>query len=235
MIGEIHQRFLEAGSDIIETNTFGSNAVSQSDFFREHKGSGRKGPSFYQEMIEDTELNDLVWEMNFESAQLCRKWCDRIGSDTGRKRYVAGAIGPMTIGLHQIIDSDQPEFRSASFEQVATSYEHQIRALIAGGVDILMVETIFDALNAKAALVSIKNVFEVEKIELPLIISAAVGRGGETMTSAQRVDAFWNAGRPSQAPCRGFELFPRPRRNASLHSGVGQNRRYLYFMLSECR
>ena len=193
VISEIHKRFLEAGSDIVETNTFGATSIVQSDFFREHKGEGKKAPPFFQEMIEDKGLNDLVWEMNVESARLCRKWCDEIGSDTGRKRYVAGAIGPMTVGLHQIVDSDDPEFRSVTFDQVATAYRHQIRALVEGGSDILMVETVFDALNAKAALVAIREIFDEDGIDLPIIISAAVGRGGETLTSAQKVEAFWNA------------------------------------------
>ncbi len=191
-IGDIHKRFYEAGSDIVETNTFGATTIVQSDFFRIHVGE-RKDPEFFQAMIEDAELGDLVWEMNVESAKLARKWADSIGSDTEKKRYVAGAIGPMTVGLHQIVDSDDPEFRTVEFDQVVTAYRHQIRALIEGGSDILMVETIFDALNSKAALVAIQDVFAEDDVELPIIVSAAVGKGGETMTSAQKIEALWNA------------------------------------------
>ena len=195
-IGDIHKRFLEAGSDIIETNTFSGTAISQSEFFVEdprETGKGRKDPEFYQKIIEDPFLQDLSWEMNVKSAQLCREWCDRIGTETGIKRYVAGAIGPLTVSLSVSPDAEDAGFRVATFDQLVADYSHQIRALIEGGTDILMVETIFDALNAKAALVATQNVFEEDKLKLPIMISAAVGMGGETMISAQKVEAMWNA------------------------------------------
>lgn len=196
VIGDIHKRFLEAGSDIIETNTFSGTAISQSEFFVEdprESGKGRKDPEFYQKVIEDPFLQDLSWEMNVKSAQLCREWCDRIGSDTGQKRYVAGAIGPLTVSLSVSPDAEDAGFRVATFDQLVADYSHQIRALIEGGTDILMVETIFDALNAKAALVAAQNVFEQDGCKLPVMISAAVGMGGETMISAQKAEALWNA------------------------------------------
>ncbi|MEM1442080.1 MAG: methionine synthase [Verrucomicrobiota bacterium] len=197
IIGDIHKRFLEAGSDIIETNTFSATTLAQSEFFVEdprEKGTGRKDPEFFQrEVVENQFLKDLAWEINYESAQLCRKWCDEIGSDTGRKRYVAGAIGPMTVSLTNSPDAEDPGFRVVTFEQVRDAYKHQIRALAAGGTDIMMVETIFDSLNAKAAIVALNEVYEEDGIHLPIIISAAVGRGGETMISAQKVEAMWNA------------------------------------------
>ncbi|MBK1829999.1 methionine synthase [Verrucomicrobiaceae bacterium R5-34] len=195
-IGDIHKRFLEAGSDIIETNTFSGTAISQSEFFVEdprETGKGRKDPEFYQKVIENPFLLDLSWEMNVKSAQLCREWCDRIGTETGRKRYVAGAIGPLTVSLSVSPDAEDAGFRVATFDQLVADYSHQIRALIEGGTDILMVETIFDALNAKAALVATQNVFEEDGLKLPIMISAAVGMGGETMISAQKVEAMWNA------------------------------------------
>ena len=194
-IGDIHKRFYEAGSDIVETNTFSGTSIAQSEFFKQdpREIGGRKDSDFFQEIIEDKFLNDLAWEMNVEGVKLAREWADKIGSDTGRKRYVAGAIGPMTVSLTQMSDPEDPGFRMVTFDQVKAAYDHQIRALIEGGADILMVETIFDALNSKAALVAIHEVFEKEKIELPIIISAAVGLGGETMISAQRVEALWNA------------------------------------------
>jgi 5-methyltetrahydrofolate--homocysteine methyltransferase len=195
MIGDIHRRFLEAGADIIETNTFGATSISQSEFFvddpREH--GGRKDPAFYQKIIEDKFLNDLAWEINEQSARQCRYWADKVGAETGRPRFVAGAIGPLTVSLSNSPDADDPGFRVVTFDQVREAYKHQIRALIAGGVDTLLVETIFDSLNAKAALVAIREVFDEDKRELPVMISAAVGRGGETMISAQTVEAFWNA------------------------------------------
>ncbi len=197
VIGDIHKRFLEAGSDIIETNTFSATTLAQSEFFVEdprEKGTGRKDPAFFQDKVcENAFLKDLAWELNIESARLCRKWADAIGSDTGRKRYVAGAIGPMTVSLTNSPDADDPGFRVVTFDQVAEAYRHQIRALIAGGCDLLMVETIFDSLNAKAALVAIREVFDADSVDLPIIVSAAVGRGGETMISAQKIEALWNA------------------------------------------
>jgi 5-methyltetrahydrofolate--homocysteine methyltransferase len=195
MIGDIHRRFLEAGADIIETNTFGGTTIAQSEFFvddpREH--GGRKDPAFYQKIIDDTFLKDLAWEINEKSAQLCREWADRVGKETGRPRFVAGAIGPLTVSLSNSPDANDPGFRSVTFDQVKTAYAEQVRALIAGGVDFLLVETIFDSLNAKAALVAIREVFDEDAKELPVMISAAVGRGGETLISAQTTEAFWNA------------------------------------------
>ncbi len=195
MICDIHRRFLEAGADIIETNTFGATSIAQSEFFvedpREH--GGRKDPAFYQKVIEDKFLGDLAWKINETSAQQCREWADRVANETGRQRFVAGAIGPMTVSLSNSPDADDPGFRVVTFDQVKTAYAQQIRALIAGGSDVLLVETIFDSLNAKAALVAIREVFGQDGKELPVMISAAVGRGGETLISAQTTEAFWNA------------------------------------------
>jgi 5-methyltetrahydrofolate--homocysteine methyltransferase len=195
MIGDIHRRFLEAGADIIETNTFGATSIAQSEFFvddpREH--GGRKDPEFYQKIIDDRFLHDLAWEINEQSAGQCRQWADRIANETGRQRFVAGAIGPLTVSLSNSPDADDPGFRVVTFDQVRTAYAQQVRGLIAGGADLLLVETIFDSLNAKAALVAIREVFDQDGKELPIMISAAVGRGGETMISAQTVEAFWTA------------------------------------------
>ena len=200
MICDIHRRFLEAGADIIETNTFGATSITQSEFFvedpREH--GGRKDPEFYQKIIDDPMLGDLAWEINEQSARQCREWADRVGNDTGRQRFVAGAIGPLTVSLSNSPDADDAGFRVVTFDQVRTAYKQEVRALIAGGVDLLLVETIFDSLNAKAALVAIREVFDEDGLaakgrELSIMISAAVGRGGETLISAQTTEAFWNA------------------------------------------
>src|SRR5215469_6428072 len=195
MICDIHRRFLEAGADIIETNTFGATSIAQSEFFVEdpRERGGRKDPAFYQKIVEDEFLNNLAWEINEQSARQCREWADRIANATGRPRFVAGAIGPLTVSLSNSPDADDPGFRVVTFDQVKKAYAHQVRALMAGGVDTLLVETIFDSLNAKAAVVAIREVFEREGKELPVMISAAVGRGGETMISAQTVEALWNA------------------------------------------
>ena len=196
MIGDIHRRFLEAGADIIETNTFGATSIAQSEFFvedpREH--GGRKDPDFYQKIVDDAALNQLAWDINESSARICREWADRVANQTGSPRFVAGSIGPLTVSLSNSPDANDPGFRSVTFDQVKAAYAHQVRALIAGRVDFLLVETIFDSLNAKAALVAIQEVFTEDRIApLPIMISAAVGRGGETLISAQTTEAFWNA------------------------------------------
>ncbi|MBX3223737.1 MAG: methionine synthase [Labilithrix sp.] len=195
MIMDIHRRFLEAGADIIETNTFGATSITQSEFFvddpREH--GGRKDAAFYQGILEDKFLDELAWEINVESARQCRETADRVANATGRPRFVAGAIGPLTVSLSNSPDADDAGFRVVTFDQVKAAYVRQIRALIEGGSDVLLVETIFDSLNAKAALVAIQEVFETDGKRLPVMISAAVGRGGETMISAQTVEALWNA------------------------------------------
>jgi 5-methyltetrahydrofolate--homocysteine methyltransferase len=200
IICHIQRRFLEAGADIIETNTFGATGITQSEFFIDdpRETGGRKDPAFYQKVIDDPFLNSLAWEINETSARQCRTMADRFTNETGRRRFVAGAIGPLTVSLSNSPDADDAGFRVVTFDQVRAAYAHQVRALIAGGVDLLLVETIFDSLNAKAALVAIREVFDedglaAEHRELPVMISAAVGRGGETMISAQTTEAFWNA------------------------------------------
>jgi len=163
VISDIHRRFLEAGSDIIETNSFSGTSIAQSEFFIEdprESGKGIKDQAFYQEVIENEMLIELAHEINYESAQLARKACDEIEKKTGKKRYAAGAIGPLTVGLNNsAVDPNNPGFRSVNFDQVYIDYKRQIRSLIEGGVDILMVETIFDGLNAKCGLVAIQDVF----------------------------------------------------------------------------
>jgi 5-methyltetrahydrofolate--homocysteine methyltransferase len=205
MITDIHRRFLEAGADIIETNTFGATSITQSEFFvedpREH--GARKNPEFYQNVIENPMLRALAHEINETSARQCREIADRVANETGRQRFVAGAIGPLTVSLSNSPDADDAGFRVITFDQVLQAYKEQVRALIAGGSDLLLVETIFDSLNAKAALVAIREVFDEDgysddgapgtKPALPIMISAAVGRGGETLISAQTTEAFWNA------------------------------------------
>ncbi len=197
VIGDIHKRFLEAGADILITNTFSGTILAQSEFFvtdPRESGKGRKDPEFFAREVCDNEfLRDLSWNLNVESAKLARQWCDRFSHDTGRRRYVAGSIGPMTVSLTNAPDADDPVFRVITFDQVRDAYKQQVKALIEGGADIMLVETIFDSLNAKAALVALQEVFEEEGREFPIIVSAAVGRGGETMISAQKAEALWNA------------------------------------------
>src|SRR5262245_6956972 len=158
-ICDIHRRFLEAGADIVETNTFGATSIGQSEFFVDdpRERGGRKDPAFYDRIIGDRFLNDLAWEINVESARQCREWAERVGTADGKRRFVAGAIGPLTVSLSNSPDADDAAFRVVTFDQVKAAYTHQVRALVAGGADVLLVETIFDSLNAKAAIVAIQE------------------------------------------------------------------------------
>src|SRR5207253_2509111 len=152
-----------------------------------------KDAAFYDGILGNRFLNDLAWEINVESARQCREWAERVGSADGKPRFVAGAVGPLTVSLSNSPDADDAGFRVVTFDQVKAAYAHQVRGLVAGKCDVLLVETIFDSLNAKAAIVAIQEVFEQDGVRLPVMISAAVGRGGETMISAQTVEALWNA------------------------------------------
>src|SRR5215471_11695605 len=131
-IGDIHRRFLEAGADIIETNTFGATSIAQSEFFvddpREH--GGKKDPAFYQKIVEDPFLRGLAWEINEQSARQCREWAYRIANRDGKQRFVAGAIGSLTVSLSNSPDAEDPGFRVATFDQVKQAYAEQARALI---------------------------------------------------------------------------------------------------------
>jgi 5-methyltetrahydrofolate--homocysteine methyltransferase len=226
MIGDIHRRFLEAGADIIETNTFGATSITQSEFFVEdpRERGGRKDPAFYQKVVDDQFLGTLAWDINEQSARQCREWADRIGTATSRQRFVAGAIGPLTVSLSNSPDADDPGFRVVTFDQVKTAYAQQVRGLIAGGVDLLLVETIFDSLNAKAALVAIREVFDKDGKELPVMISAALSVGlncslgpdlmypflEELSEKADvAISCYPNAGLPNPLSETGFDLDPK--------------------------
>ena len=242
MIGDIHRRFLDAGADIIETNTFGATSITQSEFFvddpREH--GGRKDPAFYQKVITDPFLNDLAWEINEQSARQCREWADRVGTATSRQRFVAGAIGPLTVSLSNSPDPDDPGFRVVTFDQVKDAYKHQVRALIAGGSDLLLVETIFDSLNAKAALVAIREVFDEDGLaaknrELPVMISAAVGRGGETLDLRADYRSVLERSEACAAAVRGAELLARSRLDVPFPVRAVGKGRCRHILLPQCR
>ena len=236
MVGDIHRRFLEAGADILETNTFGATSITQSEFFvedpREH--GGRKDPEFYQRVIEDPFLIGLAAEINETSARQCREWADRVAEKTGRRRFVAGAIGPLTVSLSNSPDADDAGFRVVTFDQVKTAYRQQVRALMAGGSDLLLVETIFDSLNAKAALVAIREVFDEDGKELPVMISAAVGRGGETLIFGADDGGVLECGEACAADLGGAELFAGTGPDVSVSGGAGDEGGCGDLLLSEC-
>ena len=172
IIKSIHLDFLKAGADILETNTFGANAVSQGDY--------------------STVAH--VRELNLASARLAREAADEITAlDPSRPRFVAGAIGPTSKTLSLSEKVEDPSFRAITFDQLKAAYREQIDALIDGGVDTLLVETIFDTLNAKAALVAIEEAFTDLGRRLPVQISVAITDNSGRTLSGQTVGAFWHS------------------------------------------
>ena len=203
VIEEIHRHYLEAGADLIETNTFSATTIGQHDFFFRH-AEGRKDQAFFNDVIQDPFLRDLAREMNLTSARLARSAVDTVFKATGIPRYVAGAIGPMPVTTSISPDVNDAGFRSVSFEQLVTAYTEQVEALIEGGVDVLLVETIFDTLNAKAALLAIQQVQDRLQVRLPLMISGTItDLSGRTLTG-QTVEAFWNSVRHAEPITIGF-------------------------------
>jgi 5-methyltetrahydrofolate--homocysteine methyltransferase len=191
VIEEIHTQYLEAGADVIETNTFSATTIGLHDFlFNEEPASGRKDPEFFQRVVDDAELRGLAHEMNVVAAQIARRAADRVGNETGQRRFVAGSLGPMPVTASISPDVNDPSFRAVTFEQIRQSYADQVLGLLEGGVDILLVETIFDTLNAKAALVAIAQAFEQTHRRVPLMISGTVTDLSGRMLSGQTVEAF---------------------------------------------
>jgi len=170
VILDIHKKYLDAGSDIIETNTFSANSISQRDYG----------------------LDDYAREMNIKAAQIAREAVDEAVARDGRGRFVAGAIGPTNKTLSSSENVDDPSFRSISFDELRDSYFEQARSLIEGGVDIILIETIFDVLNAKAAIVATLDAFEDLGVEIPIMISVTfIQEGSNRTVFGQTVDAFW--------------------------------------------
>ena len=172
VIFEIHTQYLEAGCDILETNTFGANRISQSDYKLEH----------------------TVREQNIAAAQIAKRACKEfMAKNPGRKCYVAGAIGPTTKAASISPDVNRPGYRSVSFDGLVSAYYEQAESLIEGGADILLPETTFDTLNLKACLYAIQNLEEKLGAEIPLMISVTItDQSGRTL-SGQTIEAFWNS------------------------------------------
>ena len=191
VVEAIHAQYLEAGADLIETNTFSGTSIGLHDFlFQEEPQNGRKDPEFFQRVVEDAELCVLIQEMNLVAAKIARSAADRASNETGRRRFVVGSMGPLPVAASLSPDVNDPGFRAATFEQIERAYTEQAAALVEGGVDVLAVETIFDTLNAKAAIAAIMQVFERAGKTVPLIISGTVtDRSGRTL-SGQTVEAF---------------------------------------------
>ncbi len=170
IIGDIHEGYLAAGADLIETNTFGATTIAQADYA----------------------MADLAREMNLASARLARAACDKY-STPEHPRFVAGALGPTPKTASISPDVNDPGARNITFEELRAAYYEQVEALVEGGADVLLVETIFDTLNAKAALFAIDEYFERSGERLPLIISGTVTDASGRILSGQTVTAFWHS------------------------------------------
>jgi 5-methyltetrahydrofolate--homocysteine methyltransferase len=183
VIREIHEKYLEAGADILETNTFNSTSISQADYH----------------------LESVVEELNLAGARLAREVADSYSARTPeRPRWVAGVLGPMNRTLSLSPDVSDPGYRAVSFDQVKDAYKVAARALVEGGVDVLLVETIFDTLNAKAALFAIDELFEEIGLHLPIMISGTITDASGRTLSGQTVEAFWNSMRHAKPLSIGF-------------------------------
>lgn len=168
IIAAIHEQYLEAGADVIETNTFGATSIAQDDYHMAH----------------------LVYEMNVSSARIAKEACAKF-STPKRPRFAAGSIGPTPKTASISPDVNDPGYRDIHFDQLVNAYMEQIQALVEGGVDLLLVETVFDTLNCKAALFAIDTFFEENNTKLPVMISGTVTDASGRILSGQTVSAFW--------------------------------------------
>jgi 5-methyltetrahydrofolate--homocysteine methyltransferase len=170
VIRDIHERYLAAGADLIETNTFGATTIAQADY----------------------DMADLAYEMNVASARIAREACDKY-STPDKPRFVAGAVGPTPKTASISPDVNDAGARNVNFEELRAAYYEQVKGLVEGGSDVLLVETIFDTLNAKAALFAIEEFFEASGERLPIIISGTVTDASGRILSGQTVTAFWHS------------------------------------------
>ncbi|MCK5067481.1 MAG: homocysteine S-methyltransferase family protein, partial [Bacteroidales bacterium] len=172
VIREIHEAYLEAGSDIIETNTFNATSISQSDYHTE----------------------SAVYDINFESARIAAEAAAEFSNKTpGKPRFVAGSIGPTNKTTSLSPDVNDPGFRAISYDEMKESYKEQVKGLVEGGVDLLLVETVFDTLNAKAALMGIEEYLESENIRIPVMVSGTITDASGRTLSGQTLEAFMHS------------------------------------------
>ncbi len=168
-IGEVHYKYFEAGADIVETNTFSGTTIAMTDY----------------------DMEDLVYELNFESARIAKQVAlEFTQKEPYKPRFVAGAMGPTNKTASMSPDVNDPGFRAISFDQLRVAYKQQAEALIDGGVDILLVETVFDTLNAKAALFAIEEIKEERNIDIPVMISGTITDASGRTLSGQTAEAF---------------------------------------------
>src|SRR5216110_2151260 len=191
VVEEIHAAYLDAGADVIETNTFSGTTIGLHDFlFHGDPKRGRKDQEFFQRVVDDVDLRALVHEINFEATRIARHAADRVANETGQQRFVGGSMGPLPVAGSISPDVNDPAFRAVSFDQLRQTYFDEARALLEGGVDLLVVETIFDTLNGKAALFAITDAFEKTGRSVPLMISGTVIDKSGRNLSGQTVEAL---------------------------------------------
>lgn len=189
VIEEIHRGYYEAGSDIVTANTFNGTTISQADFFL--PDPEKKTPEFFQQALENEELNALVREMNIEAVACTKRAAEPFQNK--KPRFVAGSLGPLPVTCSISPDVNDPGFRTVTFDQLVAAYQWQVECLVEGGVDILLVETIFDTLNAKAAIIALEKVFEAEGKRWPVMISVTFADKSSRTLTGQTVEAFWNS------------------------------------------
>ena len=191
VVEEIHTEYLDAGADIIETNTFNATTIGLHDFlFQGEPASGRKDQEFFQRVVNDVDLRALIREMNTSAATIARRAANRVTKQTGARRFVGGSIGPLPVTASISPDVNDSGFRAVTFDQLRQAYFEQISVLVEANVDLLLIETIFDTLNGKAALFATADVFEATGKKLPLIVSGTVtDKAGRTL-SGQTAEAF---------------------------------------------
>ena len=181
-IEDIHAQYLRAGADIVATNTFSATSIAQADY----------------------DLSDIIYELNREGARLARNAATRVAAEDGKRRFVAGAMGPTNRTASISPDVSNPGYRAVTFDDLRIAYGEQARGLLDGGADLLLVETIFDTLNAKAALYAIAELCEARGIDVPVMISGTITDKSGRLLSGQMPEAFWNSVRHAKPLTIGF-------------------------------
>ena len=210
LIREIHEQYLAAGADIIETNTFGATSIAQDDY----------------------RLGSIAYEMNVAAARIAREAADA-HSRADKPRYVAGALGPTPRTASISPDVNDPGARNVTFDELVAAYGEQARGLLDGGADLLLIETIFDTLNAKAAIFAVEAEFERRGQRVPLMISGTVTDASGRILSGQTVEAFWHSVRHARPLTVGLNCALGRCADAPIHRGARAHRRHVRQRLSE--
>ena len=212
-IEDIHADYLRAGADIVATNTFSSTSIAQADY----------------------DMSDLAYELNRDGARLCRAAAARVTAEDGKPRFVAGALGPTNRTASISPDVSNPGYRAVTFDDLRKAYGEQINGLLDGGADLLLVETIFDTLNAKAALYAISEITEARGIDVPVMISGTITDKSGRLLSGPVAGSVLEFGAARQAGHHRLQLRARRRGSARPYRRYRPRRRYAGVRLSECR